>query len=50
VLEVRRKAIDTQELENRIAELERTMEASRLAQFGEEGCMPEPVTRSESPG
>ena len=51
VLEVRRKAIDTQELENRITELERTMEASKQAQSGyEEGCMPDPVTGSESPG
>jgi hypothetical protein len=51
VLEVRRKAIDTQELENRITELERTMAASRLAQSGyKEGCMPDLVTGSESPG
>ena len=50
VLEVRRKAIDTQELENRIAELERAMEASRLAQSSyEEGCIPDQVTTSESP-
>ena len=51
VLELRRKSIDTQELENRIAELERTMEASRLTQSGyEEGSMPDLLTGSESPG
>jgi len=51
VLEVRRRAIETQELEIRIAEVERTVEASKQAQSGyEEGCMPDPLTGSDSPG
>ena len=52
VLEVRRKAIETQELENRIAEVERTIEASRQPQSGyEEGLLARiRVTGSESPG
>jgi hypothetical protein len=49
VLEVRRKAIETQIYESRMAEVERTVEAAKQAQSGyEEGCMPDPVT--ESPG
>jgi hypothetical protein len=49
LLEVRRKAIDTQELESRIAELERTMEASIQSQSGEDRG-PVLVTGPESPG
>ena len=51
LLEVRRRAIETQELEGRIAEVERTVEASKQAQSGryEEGCMPDLLTGSESP-
>jgi hypothetical protein len=48
LLEIRRKAIDTQELESRITELERTVEASRQAQSGE-GRGPVLVTGPESP-
>jgi len=51
ILEVRRKAIEMQEFESRIAEVERTVEASKQAQSGyEEGCMPDPVPDSENPG
>ena len=51
VLELRRRAIETQELESRIAEVERTVEASKRAQSGyEDGCVPDLNIGSESPG
>jgi hypothetical protein len=49
ILEVRRKAIETQVLESRMEKVELNVELSKQTQSGyDEGCMPDPVT--ESPG